>query len=203
MVKDATWYRRLADVPGIAYAGDAVLRSRLAERDVVPRVERYSFRGERTTSLMWPTAEGTTSASPAHRLAFSLASEQSSVGIRVDALAALELPGQPMDYHFAMQGAADLLWKRRREEPEHLPFVEWLSWLDVSLVEVHPEWFKIAPSRDEYLAISAFQRLVGVYEVEGFLRDALAAAERFARFRPSVDLTDLRTRVARLDAEHG
>jgi hypothetical protein len=153
--------------------------------------------------LMWPTAEGTTSASPAHRLAFSLASEQSSVGIRVDALAALELPGQPMDYHFAMQGAADLLWKRRRKSPSTFPSSSGSAGSTSASSRSIPEWFKIAPSRDEYLAISAFQRLVGVYEVEGFLRDALAAAERFARFRPSVDLTDLRTRVARLDAEHG
>lgn len=202
-MRGVRWYRRLADIPGIGYAGDDARRARLPERDAKPRVQQFEFNGKQTSSLSWPTPGGGTSASPVHRLAFSARSEQSSAPqLREDVLTALELPGEPSDYHFAMQHVADLLWKRKREEPEHLAFVEWVSWLDVRLVEAHPEAFKASPDREEYLAISAFHRLVDLYETEGFLRDALVAAERFARFRPAVDITELRARVARLDAEH-
>ncbi|MEJ7570198.1 MAG: hypothetical protein WKF41_18285 [Gaiellaceae bacterium] len=203
MPQGTTWYRRLADIPSIGYAGDDALRARLPERDATPQVHRYEFEGKRTTSLSWSTPEGGTTASPAHRLGFSPSSEHASVRVRADVLAAIELPGEPADYHFAMQSAAELLWKRRRGEPEHLAFVEWLSWLDVRLVEAHPEAFRSDPKRDEYFRILAFRRLVDLYETEGFLRDALLAAERFARFQPSVDVAGLRARVGRLNAEDG
>lgn len=203
MPKGTTWYRRLADIPGIGYAGDDALRARLPDRDAKPRVERFEFDGERTTTLSWRTSAGEGSTSPVQSLAHATRQNELSDEARARVLTALELPGEPGDYHFAIQGVADLLWDRRREEPQHLPFVEWLSWLDVRLVEAHPEAVRASPDKDEYFRITALHRLVDLYEREGFLREALAAAERFARFRPRVDISELRVRVARLNAEHG
>jgi hypothetical protein len=163
----------------------------------------FNSGGERIVALSWPSPEGTTSASPVHRLAFGDHQNESSAQARERVLAALELPGEIMDYHFAMQGVVDLLYKRRRTEPEYLPFVEWLAWLDVQLVEANSKLFRITPGKEEYLGISAFDLLVGLYEREGYLNDALAAAERFARFQRDTDtVTELKARVANLRAEH-
>jgi hypothetical protein len=108
-----------------------------------------------------------------------------------------------MDYHFAIQGAVAVLYKRRRTEPQYLSFVEELAWLDVRLVEAHASHFRLSPEKEEYFRIVAFDFLVDLYEREGYLHEALAAANRFARFRPGTEtLSALRTRVALLRAEH-
>jgi hypothetical protein len=201
--RGGTWFRCLAEVPGSGYPGDPARRSRLRERDAVPEVMTFSLGGERVVSLSWPSPEGRTSASPVHRLAFGDHQNESSAQARERVLTALELPGEIMDYHFAMQGVLDLLYKRRRAEPQHLPFVEWLAWLDVQLVEAHSKLFRISPGKEEYFAITAFDLLVGLYEREGYLHDALAAAERFVRFqRDTETVAELRARVAQLRAEH-
>lgn len=201
--ENGAWYRRFAEVPGVGYEGDLQLRSRLAGRDVTPSVHRFEFDGRLTVGLSWPTKEGSSGASPVHELAFGNWSDQTSPAIRERVLSALELPGQLSDYHFVIQSCADALWKRRRNEPWQVAFVEWLCWWDVRLVEAHSHIIEIAPGKQEYLQVLAFDRLVDLYEREGFLHEALATAERFARFRPNIDtVSELRTRVARLRAEH-
>ena len=111
------------------------------------------------------------------------------------------MPGEISDYHFAIQQAADELWKRRRDQPAQIGFVEWLSWWDARLVETHPEAFENPPGSGEYLRVPAFERIVGLYEREGFLHEALAAAERFEKFG-GINVADLRARVAQLREEH-
>ncbi|MFO0618047.1 MAG: hypothetical protein U0414_35980 [Polyangiaceae bacterium] len=197
MFGGTVWYRRFADIRDVGYAGDDARRSKLSRRDASPTVIRFGSR-EVDASLSWP---GGTSESPAKAMIQGEIDSESSKALRERVLNALELPGQVLDYHFVLQGIADTLWDRRRDEPKQMPFVEWLSWLDVRLVEAHPEAVRISPERDEFVSISAFSRLVDLYECEGFLREALDAAERFERFRPRIDLEELRGRVARLDAE--
>jgi hypothetical protein len=198
-----TWFRRFADVPSVGYPGDLQRRARLRDRDAVPEVHELDFDGERTVSLMWNTPDGSTSASPVHSLAFGDFRNESSEQARERVLSALELPGEIMDYHFAIQHVAELLYKRRRAEPQHLAFVEWLAWFDARLVEAHEPLFRISPESDEYLAVFAIDFIARLYEREGYLREALAFAERFARFRPRLDtVSELRARVAQLEAEH-
>jgi len=197
------WFRRFADVPGIGYQGDLQRRSRLADRDLVPEVHEFDFDGRNSVSLMWTTRRGSSSASPAHELAFGDFGNESSAQVRERVLDALELPGEAMDYHFAMQGAAELLFKRRRTEPSYLPFVEWLAWFDARLVETHEALFRISEDGSEYVSVFALGFLVDLHEREGYLHDALALAQRFARFRPRVDLSELRGRVELLRTEHG
>ena len=116
-------------------------------------------------------------------------------------LTAIELPGEAMDYHFILMGAGDALWKGRAEHPEDLALAEWCWWLDVRLMEAHPEMMRISPDKDEFLSATTFDRIVSILVREGHIDAALAAAERFARFRPRLDLSDLRARVGRLRSE--
>ena len=204
MRNDERWYRRFAEVPGLRYEGDLRLRSRLRARDAVPEVSRFDFDGQSSVSLMWPMiGGGSTGASPAHELAFG-GWDDPSDKIRERILSALELPGILSDYHFAIQSASEALWRRRREEPGQLAFVEWLCWWDVALIEAHPYVIEFEQDgKKRYFAVHAFDRIVGLYEREGFLHEALAAAERFAPFRPNIDtVSELRARVAKLREEH-
>ncbi len=198
-----TWFRCFAEVPGVGYTSDPQRRARLRDRDAVPEVHSFDLGGERTTSLSWRTAEGSTSASPVHRLAFGDFGKESSEQARDRVLSALELPGEIMDYHFAIQHVADLLYKRRRAQPSQLALVEWLAWFDARLVEAHDHFFRISPGSDEYLSVFSLDFLVRLHQREGYLHEALALAERFARFRLRVDIvTELRARVAALQGEH-
>jgi len=198
------WYRRFAEVPGVGYEGDLRLHETLPARNATPEVSRYELGGHGRVYLTWPDAGGGTSSSPVHQLAFAEHAGESSEKTRERVLTALELPGQVSDYHFAIQGAAEALWKRRREDPAQISFVEWLCWWDVRLVEAHPDFLRVGADHDQFMHVAAFDRIVNLYLREGFLREALAAAERFAPFRPSVDtVSDLRSRVARLREEHG
>lgn len=199
----ALWYRCFAEVPGIGYPGDPQRRARLPQRDAVPELHEFDFDGKRTVSLSWSNPGGSSSASPVHGLTFGDFENESSSEVRERVLSALELPGEPMDYHFAMQHAAELLYKRRRTEPAFLPFVEWLAWFDVRLLETHEALFRISEDSPDYLSVFALDFLVDLHQREGYLHEALALAERFVRFRPrDPTLAKLRERVTLLRTEH-
>jgi len=51
----------------------------------------------------------------------------------------VELPGEPSDYHFLLQGAVEQLWGRRRTNPSGLHFVETFGYLDLALIEAAPQ----------------------------------------------------------------
>lgn len=201
-LSNGTWFRCFAQVPGVGYQGDPTRRLRLAERDDVPQVYHSPIDGNTRISLKWPTPDGATSASPAHRLAFGDYRKETTFQARERLLNALELPGEITDYHFAIQGVIDALYAKRREEPAVLPFVEWFAFLDARLVETHEQYFRLDASVPEYYSIVAFELLPRLFEREGALREALALAERFARFaRETNTVSELRARVARLDEE--
>jgi hypothetical protein len=197
------WFRCFSEVPGVGYPGDPQRRARLRDHDAIPRVTEHLFDGERITSLTWASNDGSTSSSPVHRLAFAEAKNESSLKARERVLSALELPGEIMDYHFAMQGVIETLYKRRREEPANLAFVEWLAWFDARLVELNESEFRISPTSDEYLRVIWIDLLIDLHVRESYLHEGLALAERFARFQARADrVGELKERVARLRAEH-
>lgn len=194
------WYCRFGDIPGIAYNPPPhINRSRLAGHDAVPEVEVYELEGERKESLWWPTKDGGSSASPVHERAFGSASDVSTATLLRRTYEALELPGEPSDYHFLIQGCADDLWSRRREEPGVVAEVERLCWLDVRLVQARPDAVRDEYSADErFYGILAFGRLIEIYEREGFLAEALEVAELAARYGQCQD--DRRRIMLRIEA---
>lgn len=185
------WFPRFGDIPGVTYTTPpGIDRHRLHGADARPEVVRYAADGE---GLSWPRQEGSTSASPAHERAFGSDLSQLSTTAVISHLSeTLELPGEATDYHFAIQGVLEALWRRRRTEPAVLTHVEHLAWLDIDLIRARPIYYRIL----------AFQYLITLYEREGAWRDALDVAElsvHFGQQQPKRD--ELADRVAALDAE--
>ncbi|MFC4118966.1 hypothetical protein [Nonomuraea zeae] len=188
----------MADILGIGFTGSPDIdRSRLPDAHVRPRQERGS------RYLYWPTPEGGTSASPAHRRAFADTKHMDTNGLVRWVWEGVELPGIASDYHFLLQGAIKQLWSRRRSAPEGLQFVEVFAALDLGLIEAVPH----AVAIDEADPAQGFARLASVevwmklLETEGALRDAVAVSRRAQRFGESYRRADLEAKVAALDAE--
>jgi hypothetical protein len=199
------WFQRFGDIPGVSYSTPAGIdRRRLPEASTRPRVHTYD--GDQ--HLSWPGVEGSgiisTSASPAHERAFGTdLAGMSTAAILQHLGETLELPGEPTDYHFAIQGVLEALWKRHRMEPAVLETMERLAWLDLSLAQARPE----AVSTDiqgerRFYAVLAFQYLITLYEREGAVREALEVAELAVRYgQQQAKHDELVDRLAALDAE--
>lgn len=198
------WFRRLADVPGAGYPGSpGIDRTKLKGHNAVPEVRSYVFEGQRQTSLSWSVRGGTTSASPAHELAFQSGQDESTVAVLRRVARALELPGVVSDYHFCIQGAVEALWSRRRDEPEVYDEIEGLCWIDLQLLEARPDFLTVDRAGETgYLRVSTIERLMTLYEREGFLVEALEIAERAARLHQGEERVQrLRQRIAQVEAE--
>jgi hypothetical protein len=60
--------------------------------------------------------------------------------------------------------------------------IEWLCWLDVRLLEVHPEIMWLGDDRSQGLIrVLAFDRLLDMYATEGFAPEAAETAARIAK----------------------
>lgn len=198
------WFRRFGDIPGIQYAGDPrVDRSKLAGHDDVPKVIRYEFDGKRQQAFSWPLKGGSGSASPAHRHRSIEDGTATPAELLLNTLEGLELPGVASDYHFIIQGCAERLWARRREERQVFEIVESLCWLDIRLIEARPTAISLElGGKPSFFRVIAFQRLIDLYEREGFLKKALDIAIRAAAFQQGdIYAVRLRERIAALEAE--
>jgi hypothetical protein len=199
------WFRRLAEVPGVGYQGSpGVDRTRLPGHDTVPKIDHYNFGGERHVSVMWPMKDGSTSASPAQSWQTEPREGETKAQTALRRMReALELPGKLSDYHFAIQNCHDALRAAAREEPWVFEEVERLCWLDIRLIEAYPETITNEyGGGSTYFSVSAFHRLVGMYEKEGFLREALDVArigQKFGQCPGKVE--ELEGRIARIEAE--
>jgi hypothetical protein len=194
------WYRRYGDVPGVDYTTPPGTRTPKGA-EAIPRV---AYEGENGyVSLSWSDGAVESSSSPVHERAFSTDFGEKTTDQALRHLAAtLELPGEPIDYHFAIQHVLSALWARRRTEPAALDHVERLAWMDVRLIEAEPTVAEVGYGREGYLRILAFGHLVTVYEREGSLADALRVATIAARFDQLTEQREaLAERVAQLEAE--
>lgn len=183
------WFERMAAIPGVRFAGSpGVVRERLPEARVRP--------DETYRSPMWPTPEGSTSATPASR---HVSFEARGADLIARVWEALELPGSAMDYHFVLQGAVDRLWSSRRLDPGGLTLLEVFALLDLELMEATPQAvsFDTADSQTSFVHVTSVPRLVSLLEREGAVTDALHLARRLARFQQGEDT------VARLSAKVG
>ncbi|MCD7444764.1 hypothetical protein K4B79_42005 [Streptomyces lincolnensis] len=185
----ATWFERMAAIPGVRFAGSpGVVREALDAARVRPEVS-YG-------SLMWPSAEGSTSATPASR---HVPVDVSGTDLVTRVWEALELPGEAMDYHFVLQGAVDRLWSGRRSYPDGLELLEVFALLDLELMEAAPQAvsFDTGPVPASFVHVTSVPRLVMLLEREGALTDALEVARRLTRFDQGEDA------VARLSEKLG
>ncbi|MEK6282525.1 MAG: hypothetical protein AABN95_19360 [Acidobacteriota bacterium] len=210
------WFPRLGDVPGIEYVNKAVDRTRLLGHDAVPRIEQFEFDGRVHESMYWPTKDGSTSASPAKTWETKpLEGETAGQTVLRQLRESLELPGTLTDYHFAIQHGHDELRANAREESWVFEEVERLCWLDIKLIEQYPETITLEPItiQDEemaklaterrrerrFFAVSAFHQLIGLYEREGYLNEALEIAKIAERFDQCEGKTDeLKERISRV-----
>lgn len=198
------WFRRFADIPGVTYqTPSGVDRRMLPGHDAVPEVHVHEFEGKRSESLWWPEKDGGGSASPARGRAFANLREAPTAELLKYCFEGLELPGQPSDYHFLIQGCASELWRRRRREPEVLDDVERLCQLDIQLIEARPDAVRDEFSDEpNFYHVMSFSILIELYEREGFLREALGVAEQAARYGQGLEARDrLAERVASLENE--
>ena len=201
------WYPRYGDVPGIDHTTPVgVDRSRLAGHDAVPTVQVLDFNGRRNESLWWPTKGGSSTQSPARAYETSRSSENLLSRNLIHTLyEALELPGILTDYHFAIQGCAEKLWKRRRHEPNLLSDFETICWLDVHLLEACPDQFLLNDGDANFWPVMlSFGFLIRLYTREGYLHEAFDVATRathFQQYQPEQD--SLKQRIAALVAEEG
>jgi hypothetical protein len=208
----------MGEIPNMEYAAPVeVDRRSLPRHDAVPRQTRTAlFDGREFDRLTWIAEDaetdgtGLTGRSPAQDHAWAADRDE----IPSDALLlrlweALELPGEPSDYHFAIQSAAGALWRRRREEPEVARWCEYLFLLDVRLIELCPEalaneFAEGDENQAPYYRATAFDSLPALYEREGYLGEALRIAEIGARFGHGEErVKALEDRISLLRAEDG
>ncbi|MEU6578307.1 hypothetical protein [Streptomyces sp. NPDC046805] len=184
----------MAAIPGVRFTGSpGVVREALAEARVRPEMS-YG-------SLMWPTADGSTSATPASQ---HVPVEATGAALVTRVWEALELPGEAMDYHFVLQGAVDRLWSGRRTYPNGLALLEGFALLDLELMEAAPQAvsFDTGPVPATFVHVTSVPRLVMLLEREGAFADALEVARRLARFDQGEDaVTRLSEKIGALAAE--
>jgi hypothetical protein len=186
----------MADIPGIQFTGSpGVMRANLSEANLHPKTE--------SGYVYWPSAGGSTSASPAHRRAFADLSGLDNDELIRWVWEGVELPGQASDYHFLLQGAVDQLWGRRREYPSGLNYLETFGYLDLALIEAIPQAVQVdkADHTAGYYHISSLDRLLALLEREGAIREALALSRRALRFGERYRNDDLEAKAAALDGE--
>jgi hypothetical protein len=199
------WFRRLADIPGVGYAGSpGVDRARLAGRDEVPRIIAYDFDGHRRRSLQWSLQGGSTTASPAQRHGLQAPREDQTLEAVLRRMhEAIEVPGQASDYHFAIQGCLQSLWQRRAEAPAMLDQFEQLCWLDIRLIEARPAIIQFErDGKVEFARVLGVEYLARLYERNGYLAEALEVAQRLRSLGQGIaDIDGLRARLTLVEAE--
>src|SRR6266567_7369590 len=199
------WFRNFSEVPGIGYKGNpSVYCPQLPEHATLPKSGSYEIAGVRHEYSSWPMlfGTGTTSASPVKQWTTHPRSGESPARTRLRQLyESLELPGEILDYHFAIQGCCSELWRLRREEPWVLAELEQLCWLAIRLIQAHPDITQVKHERG-FLRVTTFQHLIALYEQEGYLYDALQVAEIAAKSHQQMPaLERIRSRIAKLEEE--
>lgn len=200
------WYRRLADIREVGYSGSpGVQRDKLPGYNLKPEVKHYDVGGRRVESLWWDDQGRSSSASPATTWAQQAVPEPATPQAVLQRLyEALELPGEASNYHFAIQNCHEALWHHRYEHPWVVPEIERLCWLDIRLLEADPKilQFEVQGGKVSYGRSRAFERLIRLYERNGYLAEALDVAQRAVRFHAEESITQpIRERLAQLEEE--
>lgn len=202
---DENWFPRFAEIPGIEYEPPVVLNfSHLPGRGQVPEISYYDFDGTKRKSIMWKYGDISSGASPAYDWkTVPRQGETEATTLLRQAYETLELPGTLSDYHFALQRTHDELNIFIGKESWVPAEIEKLCWLNVRLLEKHPE--TISYENDEgvhYARVTAFNRLISLFENEGYLREALEVAKIATRFDYGTDIVEeLERRIKLMELE--
>lgn len=171
MFDSKTWYPRLADVPGVEFAGSpGVKREGLRNASVRPSKTQWG--------LSWEYRGMSTSASPSKEHIQDQLPDLPTPTLARKVWEALELPGTLADWHFLLMNASGTLWSRRRNEPGALLLCETFGSLDVQLAAAHPNEFLVdrsEPARG-YLSVPTFDVLINLYRAADALPRALEVA---------------------------
>lgn len=210
------WFPRLGDVPGIDYISPLSLdRTRLRGHDVQGEVRPHTnIHGEPDAYVVWNDLdtdwESRNGWAPVREhLERALDNPATPTKRLLQRLwEGLELPGEPVDYHWVLGAVLERLWSRRLAEPEVLTTVETLAWVHIRLTIAFPRECLVLvrpleESGERYNRVQAFQTLIRLYVAEGFLQAALEVAELEHQHFPvkEDDLADVRSRLAGVGAE--
>jgi len=205
MVNDTGWYPRLGAITVLSLGPSTIDRTTLPGHDARPDITRYQLSEGSLVSLEWPTAGGSSSASPAAEHSAGVQESQSTDAVVRQIYEALELPGTPSDYHFVLLRGYEVLWRRRRTEPVVLPELERLCLLDMALLEARPHMFDHFGSSEGFAPSShAATHLIDLYERDGAFDDALEIAKRAIRMGAvhfAEAVTRIEAKVSELRAE--
>lgn len=194
------WYPRFAAIPGVAYATPVGLTpSTLPGYGQKPKIHRFDGMDP---SLQW----GNTSASPARQHETGTDARTLPTERLLSHLAeVLELPGEPSDYHFAIQGVAGLLRRRTAGTPALYSELERLCWLDIQLIQAAPASVAIDSfTETQYVHIMTIEWLLQLYLNEGQLTDAVRVAgiaEHFEQGGYTKSVAAARARLAAVNDE--
>lgn len=199
---DPQWFPRFAAISGVTYATPAGLDvGKLKARGTRPRVDRWP---DMPPSLSWPMPGGSTSQAPAAGHYLNDPRKATTARVLRNLAEALELPGEAEDYHFAIQNVVSLLRSRRGEGMHVLVELERLCWLDLQLIQAHPQAVRYEHREGHlaYVSVTAFKTLLDLYLTEGALAEADRVVQLAQRFEQDLPLLDkARARVAALAAE--
>jgi hypothetical protein len=196
------WFPRFGDIPGISWSSPSIDRSRLPGHDARP--EPSSYDGSTWWPMIGGDEDGETSATPAQQYGDGFGEAKTVADVLLQLGEALELPGNPSDYHFLIAEAQERLWRFRFREPKALAEIERLCFLDIELVRVRKGI--IAPYREgePTLYMAVFESLHRLYSKEGYLAELqeiqrMAVDEFDQRKGPRLD--EVQERLALLEAE--
>jgi hypothetical protein len=204
----AEWFARLGDAPGVDYSPPVtVKRARIPGHHVQPEVRSYTTDGELHTYMHWGWGDSDWAPVRQHTESIFREERPSTERLLQRLSEALELPGEPVDYHWTLRPALERLWSRRLAEPGALATYESLAWVDIRLLLAFPrECYILARPEaggERYLRPTSFQTLIRLYVTEGFLRTAREVAELERQHFPveETDLDDIGSRLQAVTAE--
>ena len=214
---DGIWFRRLWDIPSLgALPPTDVNREKLPGHDLVPEVRRYRWEDQTETVVVswgWvqaPPSSGddhedeqgeTDRDAPCHEHMAPLFDDPdcSADRLLVGLWESMELPGKAEDYHWQLEQARERLLSKRLSCPSLVDAFETVLWLDFRLVLARPDIvLRRSPEdgREVLLRVDMIDGLIGLYETEGYLREAIEVAELAQRFPgQEAKLADLQARL--------
>jgi hypothetical protein len=202
---DKNWFPSFAAIPEIEYIAPKGLDfSHLAGMKITPEISYYNFDGKRRKSIMWNYNKTSSSASPAHGwTATPRPGESESLTLLRQVYETLELPGKLSDYHFALQRTHGELCKFIGKESWVAGEIEKLCKLNIQLLEKYPE--TISYENEEgihYARVTAFNRLISLYENEGYLREALEVTKLATKFEYGNEkVEEIKDKIKLLESE--